>query len=70
LTAATSRCWSLSPPHKHAMARLVVYAIVGLVAIGALLAGTLPNSPASVVHDAIAGWHWLSTFLHAHAGGR
>jgi hypothetical protein len=52
------------------MARLVVYAIVGLVAIGALLAGTLPNSPASVVHDAIAGWHWLSTFINAHAGGR
>jgi hypothetical protein len=52
------------------MFRLIVYAIIALVAIGALLAGALPNSPASVVHDAIAGWHWVSTFVHAHAGGR
>ena len=52
------------------MFRLIVYAIIALVAIGALLAGALPNSPASVVHDAIAGWHWVSAFVHAHAGGR
>ena len=37
------------------MLRLIVYAIVALVAIGAILAGTLPHSPASAVHDAEAG---------------
>ena len=52
------------------MLRFVAYAVVALVAIGALLAGALPNTPASVVHDAVAGWHWVSTFVHAHAGGR
>jgi len=51
------------------MLRLAVYAVVALVAIGAVLASALPNSPASVVHDAVAGWHWVSTFVHAHAGG-
>ncbi len=51
------------------MLRLIVYAVVALVAIGALLAGTLPHSPASVVHDAEAGWHWVSAFVHSHAGG-
>jgi hypothetical protein len=50
------------------MLRFLVYAIVALVAIGALLAGTLPNSPASVVHDAEAGWHWVANYVHAHAG--
>ena len=48
------------------MLRLVFYAVVALVVLGALLAGTLPNSPASAVHDAIAGWHWVVTFVHDH----
>lgn len=52
------------------MLRLAVYAVLVLVAIGAVLAGALPNSPASVVHDAEAGWHWLDAFLAAHAHGR
>ena len=49
------------------MLRLVVYAVVALIALGALLAGTLPNSPASAVHDAIAGWHWVAHFVQAHS---
>lgn len=48
------------------MLRLAVVAVAILVGIGALLAGTLPNSPASVVHDASAGWHWVVAFVHAH----
>jgi hypothetical protein len=40
--------------------RPVVYALAVLVAIGSVLAGSLPNSPASVVHDAEVGWHWAS----------
>ena len=47
------------------MLRLVVYAVVALVVLGALLAGTLPNSPASAVHDAIAGWHWVAHHVQA-----
>jgi hypothetical protein len=51
------------------MLRFVAYAFVALVLIGALLAGTLPNSAASVVHDAVAGWHWVAHFVQAHANG-
>jgi len=51
------------------MLRLAVYAVVALVVIGIVLAGTLPNSAASVVHDAHAGWHWVSTLVHTHVRG-
>ena len=49
------------------MLRFLAYAVVALVVIGALLAGTLPNSPASAVHDAVAGWHWVAHWVQAHA---
>lgn len=48
------------------MLRLIVYAVVAVVAIGALLAGTLPHSPASAVHDGVVGWHWVSNFVRSH----
>lgn len=48
------------------MLRLVVYGIVALVAIGAIIAGAFPHSPASVVHDGIAGWHWVVQFYDTH----
>jgi hypothetical protein len=50
------------------MLRLVVYAAAVLVGIGAILAGTLPDSAASAVHDAEAGWHWVSHLVQAHSG--
>ena len=46
------------------LARLAFYALVILVAIGALSAGAFPNSVASVVHDAEAGWHWVVHAVH------
>ena len=46
------------------LARLALYVLVILVAIGALGAGVFPNSPASVVHDAEAGWHWVVHAVH------
>jgi hypothetical protein len=46
------------------LARVVFYALVILVAIGALGAGAFPNSLASAVHDAEAGWHWVVHAVH------
>ena len=46
------------------LARLALYVLVILVAIGALGAGAFPNSVASVVHDAEAGWHWVVHTAH------
>jgi len=48
------------------MLRLIVYAAIVLIAIGAIGAGAFPNSPASAVHDAIAGWHWIDHWLSHH----
>lgn len=45
------------------MTRLVLTALVVLVAIGALLAGALPHSATSIVHDAGSGWHWATEQL-------
>lgn len=48
---------------SEAMTRLVLTALVVLVAIGALLAGALPHSATSIVHDAGSGWHWATEQL-------
>jgi hypothetical protein len=49
------------------MLKLLVYCTAAIVVVGMVLSGVTPNSPASAVHDASVGWHWILHLVHAHA---
>lgn len=42
------------------MLRLALYIIVGLLVVGAIMAGAVPHTLAGATHDIAAGYHWAA----------